>query len=315
MALKPWYNVVTPREDLRLGKSLDTAEFAVHLDRVRDGTAPPVYTDPTQFFARTYLTHNLQTLAVDVIRRLAGERTETPAVYNLAIQFGGGKTHALTLLYHLARGGANAARWAGVDTLLAAAHQPAVPQADVAVFVGTEFDSATGRGGGDGTPQRRTPWAEIAYQLRGEVGLALVAEHEAQRMAPGGDVLRALLESGRPALILLDEVMNYISRNRASGLRAQFHTFVHNLSETARGVDGEVLVVSLPGSELEMSTDDQADYTRFNKLLERLGKAMVMAQETETAEIIRRRLFEWQGPVSSNGRVLLPAEADAACKE
>ena len=29
--LKPWYKVVTPREDLREGKPLDASEFAVHL--------------------------------------------------------------------------------------------------------------------------------------------------------------------------------------------------------------------------------------------------------------------------------------------
>jgi hypothetical protein len=33
--LKPWYKVVTPCEDLREGKPLDAAEFAVHLDQVR----------------------------------------------------------------------------------------------------------------------------------------------------------------------------------------------------------------------------------------------------------------------------------------
>ncbi len=44
-----------------------------------------------------------------------------------------------------------------------------------------------------------------------------------------------------------------------------------------------------------MSADDQADFERFEKLLDRLGKAMVMSAETETSEIIRRRLFEWSG--------------------
>jgi len=43
MPLKPWYKVVTPREDLREGKPLDASEFAVHLDQVRDGRAPAVY--------------------------------------------------------------------------------------------------------------------------------------------------------------------------------------------------------------------------------------------------------------------------------
>ena len=57
--LKPWYKVVTPREDLREGKPLDASEFAVHLDHVRDGRAPTVYQDPKQFFERTYLTQSL----------------------------------------------------------------------------------------------------------------------------------------------------------------------------------------------------------------------------------------------------------------
>ena len=105
MAIKPWYRVVTPREDLREGKPLDAAEFAVHLDKVRDGSAPDVYQKPEQFFQRTFLTNNLTGLSVEVIRRLSGEKTETSAVFNMATQFGGGKTHALTLLYHLARHG------------------------------------------------------------------------------------------------------------------------------------------------------------------------------------------------------------------
>jgi hypothetical protein len=37
MTLKPWYQVVYPREDLRENRPLDAAEFAVHLDQVRDG--------------------------------------------------------------------------------------------------------------------------------------------------------------------------------------------------------------------------------------------------------------------------------------
>ena len=46
----------------------------------------------------------------------------------------------------------------------------AVPAAATAVFVGTEFDSITGRGGSDGTPKRHTPWGEIAFQLGGAEG-------------------------------------------------------------------------------------------------------------------------------------------------
>ena len=108
MALKPWYKVVTPREDLRDGRPLDASEFAVHLDHVRDNRAPADYQEPARFFDRTFLTKNLTELAVSVVRRLSGIKVETSAVFNLTTQFGGGKTHALTLLYHLAKGGPKA---------------------------------------------------------------------------------------------------------------------------------------------------------------------------------------------------------------
>jgi hypothetical protein len=103
MAIKPWYKVVTPREDLREARPLDAAEFAVHLNHVRDGRADEDYQDPARFFARTFLTKHLTGLASEVIRRLSGETTETSAVFNMATQFGGGKTHALTLHYHSER--------------------------------------------------------------------------------------------------------------------------------------------------------------------------------------------------------------------
>ncbi len=316
MALKPWYTVAVPREDLREGRPLDAAEFAVHLDKVRDGTAPAVYQQPRQFFERTYLTQNLTALATEVIRRLSGERTETSAVFNLATQFGGGKTHALTLLYHLATHGPVARDWPGVGTLLGRADVATNPQAAVAVFVGTEFDSLTGRGGTDGTPLRKTPWGEIAYQLRGEEGLALVAEHEQQAIAPGGDVIRQLLPADRPCLILLDELLNYVSRNRKSGLSTQLYDFVQNLSETALGLERVVLAVSIPASELEMTPEDHSDHERFKKLLDRVGKAYILSGETETSEIIRRRLFEWDlRTVGQNGRVSLPREARTTCRE
>lgn len=316
MALKPWYKVVTPREDLRDNKPLDASEFAVHLDQIRDGRAIPDYQKPERFFERTYLTANLTSLAAEVIRRLSGEKTETSPVFNMATQFGGGKTHALTLLYHLAENGSKADNWPGVRKLLERAGMPTVPQAATAVFVGTEFDSITGRGGDDGTPLRKTPWGEIAYQLGGAEALSVVAEHENQLIAPAGDVIRRFIPSDRPCLILIDELMNYISRVRKSGIAAQFYNFLQNLSEESRGRNNVVLVVSIPASEMEMSAEDQQDHERLKKLLDRLGKAVIMSAEGETSEIIRRRLFEWDSQsATQDGKVMLSREAMQTCNE
>lgn len=293
--MKPWHKVVTPREDLCEGRPLDASEFAVHLDHVRDGRAPEDYQKPERFFERTYLTKNLSGLSVEVLRRLSGVKTETSAVFNMTTQFGGGKTHALTLLYHLAKGGPAASSWKGVPALLTKAGVKNVPKAAVAVFVGTEFDSIKGRGGKDGTPLRKTPWGEIAFQLGGKEAFAAVAEHEKQVRAPAGDVIRDFLPKDKPVLILMDELMNFVSTNRKGGLAGQLYSFIQNLSEEARAHDRMVLAVSVPASEMEMNAEDLADYERLKKMLDRLGKAVVMSAENETAEIVRRRLFEWSG--------------------
>jgi hypothetical protein len=49
--LKPWYQVVTPREDLRDNRPLDASEFAIHIDQIREGRgAPKDYVEPDRFF-------------------------------------------------------------------------------------------------------------------------------------------------------------------------------------------------------------------------------------------------------------------------
>jgi hypothetical protein len=309
-SLKPWYRVVTPREDLREGKPLDAAEFAVHLDQVRDGRAPTDYQKPERFFDRTYLTQNLLAFAAEVVRRLSGIKTETSAVFNLNTQFGGGKTHFLTLLYHLARHGPKADRWNGVPRILERAGVAKVPQAATAVFVGQKFDVLTGRGGDDGTPKRLTPWGEIAFQLGGQDAFALVARHDAERIAPGGDIIDKLLPTDRPSLILIDELMNYVSSGRKLGMATQTYNFLQNLSEEVRGRDGVVLAVSIPASELEMNAEDVADFQRLDKLLDRLGKAVMMSAEGETSEIIRRRLFDWDGVLDNDAKKTVAAYAE-----
>jgi predicted AAA+ superfamily ATPase len=113
MALIPWHKAVTPRQDLREGKPLDAAEFAVHLDHVRITEPLTTIRSLNNSLKRTYLTESLNDLAAQVVRRLSGERTETSAAFNMSTQFGGGKTHSLTLLYHLAKNGSACQRLDG----------------------------------------------------------------------------------------------------------------------------------------------------------------------------------------------------------
>jgi predicted AAA+ superfamily ATPase len=197
-----------------------------------------------------------------------------------------------------------------VSRILERAKLDKVPQAATAVFVGQKFDVLTGRGGDEGIPKRVTPWGEIAFQLGGKEAFALVARHDEERIAPGGDLIDKFLPQDKPCLILVDELMNFVSSGRRLGMASQTYNFLQNLSEEVRARDNVVLAVSIPASEMEMNAEDVADYHRLDKLLDRLGKAVLMAAEAEASEIIRRRLFDWDGVLDNDAKKTVGAYAD-----
>ena len=162
MALEPWYKVALPRKEVREGRSFNPDEFAIALEQVVAGTAPADYSDPEAFFARTCFTRALREHVGMVLRRLAGENSNTSAVMTLVTQFGGGKTHTLTALYHLVSGGEAVGGLDEVTSLLHDAGLPAAPAARVAVFVGNAWDPQAGR---------EAPWVDVARQLAGDRGV------------------------------------------------------------------------------------------------------------------------------------------------
>ena len=153
--MEPWYKVTQPREELRQGRSLDPSEFAVHLDQIAGGTAPDDYQQPDKFFHRTFFSKALVDHCAMVLRRLSGETVNTAPVLSLITQFGGGKTHTLATLYHLAKTGPTARNFEGVADLLKVTGLGEVPRAKVAVFVGNAWDAREGR---------ETPWLDLAWQ-------------------------------------------------------------------------------------------------------------------------------------------------------
>ena len=164
--MEAWYKVATPRKEVRQGRSFNPDEFAIHLEQVIAETAPEDYRDPEKFFSRTCFTRALREHAGMVLRRLSGETVNTAPVMTLITQFGGGKTHTLAALYHLATNGEKAAEYSGVAELLAEAGIKTVPAARVAAFVGNAWDPQDGR---------ETPWIDLAWQLAGNEGVNSVA--------------------------------------------------------------------------------------------------------------------------------------------
>ena len=159
--MDPWYKVATPRKEVREGRSFNPDEFAIALEQVVAGNAPEDYRDPEKFFSRTCFTRALKEHAGMVLQRLSGKTEGAAPVLTLITQFGGGKTHTLTSLYHLAKNGKKAGAYPGVADLIREAGVAEVPEAKVGVFVGNAWDPQDGR---------ETPWIDIARQLAGDRG-------------------------------------------------------------------------------------------------------------------------------------------------
>ena len=107
--------------------------------------------------------------------------------------------------------------------------------------------------------QLQTMWGWIAWQIDPEKAFPIVAEHDKDRVSPGGDVIRDLLTKGaggRPVLILLGKVLKYMKRSAAvsvldSTLQRQAKGFFQNLTVEVAGGEKAALVYSLTWSARE----------------------------------------------------------------
>ena len=279
--MDPWYKVVTLRKEVREGRSFSPDEFAIALEQVVAGTAPADYRDPEQFFSRTCFTRALMEHAGMVLRRLAGQTVNTAPVLTLVTQFGGGKTHTLTALYHLAKAGAAAANLPGVTDILNAAGMAEAPAARVGVFVGNAWDPADGR---------ETPWIDLARQLAGDQGVAALGA-AARTTPPGTEALgRVFAAAESPVLLLFDEVLNFVNRHR--NMADSFHAFIQNLTVAVTGTTQAAAVISLPRSQVEMTDWDQQWQDRITKVVRRVAQDLIAIDESEISEVVRRRMFK-----------------------
>ena len=279
--MQPWYKVVSLRKEVREGRSFSPDEFAIALEQVVAGTAPPDYSDPEQFFSRTCFTRALTEHSGMVLRRLSGRTENTAPVLTLITQFGGGKTHTLTSLYHLANAGGDAHSLPGVSELLRNAGITDSPDARVGVFVGNAWDPSEGR---------ETPWIDLARQLGEDAGVAALG-HAALTTPPGTEALAKVFASANaPVLLLFDEVLNFVNRHR--GMAESFHAFLQNLTVAVTGATHAAAVISLPRSQVEMTEWDQEWQDRITKVVRRVARDLIANDESEISEVVRRRLFE-----------------------
>ncbi|HFT4573193.1 TPA: ATP-binding protein [Klebsiella pneumoniae] len=296
MSLKPWREIARPHRDVLEG-TFKQSEFAADITQVANGKAPREYQDAEQFFARTFITEGMRLLLGSVAERLTGKGGDP--VIQLQTAFGGGKTHTMLAVYHLASRNVSTDRLQGIPPILDAAGISELPQARVAVIDGINLSVSQPRE--HGSVSTNTLWGELAWQLLGEEGYNLVEDSDRDGTSPGKEALVELLTRSAPCVVLIDELVAFlrqleVGKQFKAGTFDSNITFVQALTEAFKAVPNAILLASLPESALEVGgTMGQKALDSLEKYFARVESVWKPVATEEAFEIVRRRLFEFAG--------------------
>lgn len=293
MNLKPWRELITPHKDV-LDGTFKQSEFAADLTQVHNGTAPDEYKRPEMFFNRTFITEGMKFLLTSVAQRLSGKGGDP--VVQLQTSFGGGKTHALLAVYHLAKREISPEKLSGIPTILDQAGVHQLPSAKIAVIDGNNFSPSKPRVRGGVSVN--TLWGEIAWQLLGEPGYDMVSQSDKEGTSPGKETLIELLNEASPCVILLDELVAYVrqmepGKSYVGGTFESNMSFIQALTEAMKSVSNSLLLASLPESEIELAGPmGKLALDSLEKYFARVESVWKPVATEEAFEIVKRRLFE-----------------------
>jgi len=303
LAWKPWHQVVQLRDDLKTG-DLSLNQFAADLYEVMMQRGERlIYEKPAEFFALTYPTYNLRQLAREVVLRLAAQNDK--AVRQLALTYGGGKTHTLITLFHLVNDPEHLPDLPAVHEFVTEIGMTP-PRARVAAFCADKLDVEKGmevRSPSGETRWLKQPWSVLAYQIAGDEGLKLLSASgsaEERESAPAENLLQPLLalpaREGLATLVLIDELLMFATEKIALApeWRHRLVNFCQYLTQAATKVDRCCVVASLLASDPRktdrLAKEIQAElYDIFQRQREEIVEPVV---KQDVAEVLRRRFFK-----------------------
>jgi hypothetical protein len=289
------FEVCEPRSEVLSG-ALREEIFAARLRDVLERQADPVYQDPEMFFDNTYPTEGLRVVLREVTGRLSGRHPDNNAIIRLETAFGGGKTHNLIALYHIASGFSPDQSFLDPNLVLPAG------SVQIAGVVGTDLQPSVNHG--DVTTY--TLWGELAYQLAGQQGYAWVADSERTKTAPGTAILESIV-GDRPTLIMLDEIARHLRSAKTvptatgkSDLAEQTVAFLMSLFEFAASRDNVVVVFTLASASdafenesEELKQQIERSFNEIRRISARQERVITPTAETEIAAIVTHRLFRF----------------------
>jgi hypothetical protein len=286
--LKPITATCEPREDVLAGE-LSDQHFAAQLDAVvRAPDAYPVYGDADAFFALTYPTAGLKELLRRVFGRLSGTSDGDSGVVRAETSFGGGKTHSLIAVHHLATG----ARPANVDEFIDTATVPDDTRS--VALVGDALDPVNGTEAPDGD-RAVTLWGALAARLGSDAWQAMRRSDET-RTPPGRETLTDVIGDA-PTVVMIDEIAAYLRTCWESGdedvrrMSRQIPAFLKTLFEHAMSTPNLVVVITLATASDAFAEETATVQGEIDSVVGRQHGMVQPAEDTDIAEIIKRRLF------------------------
>jgi len=219
-------------------------------------------------------------------------------IISLQTAFGGGKTHILVALWHLAKHADVLKRSPdGADLRDVLGEQFPEEPCNVAVFTNQTCDATQGCTTPEGV-HTHTLWGELAVQLGGKDLYEKVRANDEARRVPQGLFVEVLREAA-PCLILLDELADYCVGAAAvpvgeTTLADQTISFIQQLTEAVQQVPGAMVVATLPASRYEVTQSEKGQeiFTTLERRFQRLGADIKPVADDEIYDVVRARLFE-----------------------
>ena len=302
----PWWEALQIRpEIIDASGQIDDVQMSLGDAVNATGARRPLYADADYFGQITHPTNRLVDLLSGIAIRLGGSPSEyknARALIRMGQGIGGGKSHAEIGAYHL---GANPVEFFGTDIGRAVAvqvkatlgHELATDLNNPAVVV-LDLDKATP---GATKKDLDGPFAKSLYErflwrlFAGDAN----RYNEYREFWSDKDKIGEALESlGRPVLIIIDEIMDYVG-NGLTGvgdpqLTAQDMGFLRALVDEVNDVPNVAMLVAMIDPEkdrISLSKDGKERQADLHSLLDRNGHTATVNEDTDFTAILRRRLF------------------------
>ena len=287
MPLTPVLHACPPRENIT-----EAEDYAANLDKAMSGEiATP--SGAAEFFAATYPTQSMRDACRMVFDRLRhGAASGAPSVYRFTSVYGGGKTHTLIALAAGAKH-PEVVRQGKTNDLIPTAL--ATDDVKIVSFNGKDSDLTQGTRLGTSDLRAKSLTGFIAYHVGGPATFEEFRVYDENLSDPGGRGFADIF-GDRPVLILVDELVEWVSRAMGHGLpAANIKQTVSALAHAIASSPRTVLVITTPEQSHDAFGADSIALLDIMGIvastLTRQAHDMAPSGDDDLPAILRQRLF------------------------